>query len=135
MSLAVGYNGGESARRALQASIALACDLEETLLIVCGVAPAGGMGEEYGITEEAIVEELAPAVNEAVMMAREAGVDAEAILVDADPVGALETIMEERKPRMLVVGYGESGRIRAALFGAVAPKLVERSDVPVLVVP
>jgi len=36
MSLAVGYNGGESARRALQASIALACDLEETLLIVCG---------------------------------------------------------------------------------------------------
>ncbi len=93
------------------------------------------MGEEYDITEEAIVEELAPAGNEAVMMAREAGVDAEAILVDADPVGALETIMEERKPRMLVVGYGESGRIRAALFGAVAPKLVDRSDVPVLVVP
>ena len=61
--------------------------------------------------------------------------EAEAILVDADPVGALETVMEERKPRMLVVGYGESGRIRAALFGAVAPKLVERSDIPVLVVP
>jgi nucleotide-binding universal stress UspA family protein len=135
MSLAVGYNGGESARHALQAAIALARDLEETLLVVCGVAPAGGMGEEYDITEEAIVEELAPAVNEAVMMAREAGVDAEGSLVDADPVGALETIMEERQPRMLVVGYGESGRIRAALFGAVAPKLVERSDVPVLVVP
>ena len=135
MSLAVGYNGGESARHALQAAIALARDLEETLLVVCGVAPAGGMGEEYDITEEAIVEELAPAVNEAVMMAREAGVDAEGILVDADPVGALETIMEERRTRMLVVGYGESGRIRAALFGAVAPKLVERSDIPVLVVP
>jgi len=135
MSLAVGYNGGESARHALQAAIALARDLEETLLVVCGVAPAGGMGEEYDITEEAIVEELAPAVNEAVMMAREAGVDAEGILVDADPVGALETIMEERKPRMLVVGYGESGRIRAALFGAVAPKLVDRADIPVLVVP
>ena len=135
MSLAVGYNGGQSARHALQAAVALARDLEETLLVVCGVAPAGGMGEEYDITEEAIVEELAPAVNEAVMMAREAGVDAEGILVDSDPVGALETIMEERKPRMLVVGYGESGRIRAALFGAVAPKLVERSDIPVLVVP
>jgi nucleotide-binding universal stress UspA family protein len=135
MSLAVGYNGGQSARHALQAAIALARDLEETLLVVCGVAPAGGMGEEYDITEEAIVQELAPAVNEAVMMAREAGVDAEGILVDSDPVGALETIMEERKPRMLVVGYGESGRIRAALFGAVAPKLVERSDIPVLVVP
>ena len=37
MSLAVGYNGGESARRALEAAIALARDLEETLLVVCGV--------------------------------------------------------------------------------------------------
>lgn len=135
MSLAVGYNGGESARHALRAAIALARDLEETLLVVCGVAPAGGMGEEYDVTEEAIVEELAPAVSEAVMQAREAGVEAEAILVDADPVGALEMVMEERQPRMLVVGYGSSGRVRAALFGAVAPKLVDRSDVPVLVVP
>ena len=135
MSLAVGYNGGESARHALRAAIARARDLDETLLVVCGVAPAGGMGEEYDVTEEAIVEELAPAVSEAVMQAREAGVEAEAILVDADPVGALEMVMEERQPRMLVVGYGSSGRVRAALFGAVAPKLVDRSDVPVLVVP
>lgn len=135
MSVAVGYDGGESARAALRAAIDLARDLDETLLVVCGVAPAGGMGEEYDVTEEAIVEELAPAVNEAVLIARGAGVEAEAILVDADPVGALEAVMEERLPRMLVVGYGQSGRIRAALFGAVAPKLVDRSHVPVLVVP
>ncbi|MBU6313036.1 MAG: universal stress protein [Actinomycetales bacterium] len=135
MSLAVGYDGGDSAKRALLAAIALAKDLEESLLIVCGVAPAGGMGDEYTATEEALIEALAPLVSEAVIQAQDAGVAAEAILVDADPVGALETVMEERKPRMLVVGYGSSGRIRAALFGAVAPKMVERSDVPVLVVP
>lgn len=135
MSLAVGYDGGESAQHALRVAIELARDLEETLLIVCGVAPAGGMGEEYAVTAEAIVDELAPLVTSAVIDARDAGVAAEAILVDADPVGALETVMEERRPRMLVVGYGQSGRIRAALFGAVAPKLVDRSDVPVLVVP
>ena len=135
MSLAVGYDGGESARDALRVAIELARDLEETLLVVCGVAPAGGMGEEYAATEDAIVEELAPLVTSAVSEARDAGVGAEAILVDADPVGALETVMEERRPRMLVVGYGQSGRIRAALFGAVAPKLVDRSDIPVLVVP
>lgn len=135
MSLAVGYDGGASARHALKAAIALAGDLEETLLIVCGVAPAGGMGEEYSATEDAIIDEMAPAVKAAVIEAQDAGVTAEAILVDSDPVGALETVMVERSPRMLVVGYGESGRIRAALFGAVAPKLVERADVPVLVVP
>jgi nucleotide-binding universal stress UspA family protein len=135
MSLAVGYDGGDSARHALRAAIALARDLEETLLIVCGVAPAGGMGEEYAATEEAILEELAPSVSAAVQEARDEGIQAEAILVDADPVGALEAVMVERSPRMLVVGYGESGRIRAALFGAVAPKLMDRVDVPVLVVP
>lgn len=134
MSIAVGYDGGVSARDALKAAITLAADLGEPLLIVCGVAPAGGMGEEYGATEDAIVEELAPVVGEAVLEARSRGIEAEAILVDADPVGALETVMEERAPRMLVVGYGQSGRIRAALFGAVAPKLMERSEVPVLVV-
>ncbi|MFM7211740.1 MAG: universal stress protein [Actinomycetota bacterium] len=135
MSLAVGYDGGDSAKGALVAAISLARDLDETLLIVCGVAPAGGMGEEYTATEDALIEALAPVVSEAVIQAQDAGVNAEAILVDADPVGALETVMEERQPRMLVVGYGESGRIRAALFGAVAPKMVERSEVPVLVVP
>jgi len=135
MSLAVGYDGGESAKGALLAAISLAKDLEESLLIVCGVAPAGGMGDEYTATEDALVEALAPLVSEAVIQAQDAGVQAEAILVDADPVGALETVMEEREPRMLVVGYGSSGRIRAALFGAVAPKMVDRSDVPVLVVP
>jgi len=135
MSLAVGYDGGESAKGALRAAITLAKDLDESLLIVCGVAPAGGMGDEYTATEDALVEALAPLVSEAVIQAQDAGVRAEAILVDADPVGALETVMEEREPRMLVVGYGSSGRIRAALFGAVAPKMVDRSDVPVLVVP
>ena len=135
MSLAVGYDGGESARAALAVAINLASDLGETLLVVCGVAPAGGVGEEYAATEEAIVEVVAPLVTEAVLRARDAGVEAEAILVDADAVGALEMVMEERQPRMLIVGYGESGRIRAALFGAVAPKMVERSDIPVLVVP
>lgn len=135
MTVAVGYDGGESARRALAAAIDLARDLEEPLLIVCGVAPAGGMGDEYQATEAAVVEELAPLVQAAVAQARTSGLDAEAVLVDDDPVGALEAVMEQRRPRMLVVGYGQSGRIRAALFGAVAHKIVETSEVPVLVVP
>ena len=135
MSIAVGYDGGESAERALAAAVSLAKDLGESLLVVCGVAPPGPLGEEYTATEAAIVELLAPMVSEAVIRAQDAGVSAEAILVDGDAVGALEAVMVEREPRMLVVGYGESGRIRAALFGAVAPKMVERSEIPVLVVP
>lgn len=135
MTLAVGFDGGESAQRALAAAIGFARDLDETILVVCGVAPAGGMGEEYQATEAAVLEELSPAVLEAVAKIQALGLTAEAVLVDSDPVGALETVMVERKPRMLIVGYGQSGRIRAALFGAVAHRIVESSDVPVLVVP
>lgn len=135
MTLAVGYDGGESARHALVVAIDLARDLEEPLLIVCGVAPAGGVGEEYQSTEAAVIEELAPMVQSAVRQAQSAGLEAEAVLIDDDPVGALEAVMEQRQLRMLIVGYGQAGRIRAALFGAVAHKIVESSDVPVLVVP
>ena len=135
MTLAVGFDGGESAQRALDAAIGFARDLEEQILVVCGVAPAGGMGEEYHVTEAAVIDELSPLVLEAVAKIQALGLTAEAVLVDSDPVGALETVMVERQPRMLIVGYGQSGRIRAALFGAVAHRIVESSDVPVLVVP
>lgn len=135
MSLAVGYDGSESAERALATAISLAKDLSESLLVVCGVAPGGGMGEEYAITEAAVVDQLAPFVQAGVAKAAGHGIVAEAVLVNADPVGALETVMEQRKPRMLIVGYGQTGRIQAALFGAVAHRIVERADIPVVVVP
>lgn len=135
MTLAVGFDGGESARHALAVAIDLARDLEEPLLIVCGVAPAGGVGEEYQATEAAVVDELAPMVKAAVEQARAVGLEVEAVLVDDDPVGALEAVMEQHHPRLLIVGYGQSGRIRAALFGTVAHKIMESSEVPVLVVP
>ena len=135
MTLVVGYDGGESSRNALDVAIALATDLGEELVVVTGVGPGSSVGEEYRETEEAVVEALAPEVDEAVSRARAAGVPAEALLVDANPVDALLTAMELRSARMIIVGYGASGRIRAALLGAVAPRMLEESHIPVLVVP
>jgi nucleotide-binding universal stress UspA family protein len=93
------------------------------------------VGEEYTAVESALVEALSPELVAGVEQARAAGVEAEPILIDADPVGALETVMTTRSPRLLVIGYGSAGRIQAALFGAVAPQMIERSAIPVLVVP
>jgi len=135
MTLVVGYDGGESSRNALDVAIALATDLGEELVVVTGVGPGSSVGEEYRETEEAVVEALAPEVDEAVRRAQAAGVPAEALLVDANPVEALLTAVELRSARMIIVGYGASGRIRAALLGAVAPRMLEESHIPVLVVP
>lgn len=135
MTLVVGYDGGESSRNALAVAITLATDLREALVVVSGVGPGSSVGEEYRATEEALVEVLAPEVDEAVSQARAAGLDAEALLVDANPVEALLTAVELKSARMIIVGYGASGRIRAALLGAVAPRMLEESHIPVLVVP
>jgi nucleotide-binding universal stress UspA family protein len=135
MTLVVGYDGGVSARRALDAAIGLARDLGDDLVVTCGVGPAGTVGEEYRETEQAVIEALAPLVDEAVARARVEGVTAESLLVDAHPVEAILTAAERHGARMVIVGYGASGRIRAALFGAVAPRMLEEADVPVLVVP
>ena len=70
MTLAVGYDGGESARHALAAAIELARNLEESLLIVCAVAPGGGVGDEYQSTEVAVLDELTPMVNAALAHAK-----------------------------------------------------------------
>lgn len=135
MTLIVGYDGGETATEALATAIGLATALDEPLVVVCGVAPAGGMGEEYTDAEAAVVDELTPLVLAGVERARSAGVDATPMLVDASPADALLTAAVTHKARMIVVGYGASGRIRAALFGAIAHRVLDESDIPVLVVP
>lgn len=135
MTLVVGYDGGETANEALSTAVALATALGEPLVVVCGVAPAGGMGEEYTDAEAAVVDELTPLVLAGVERARAAGVDATPMLVDASPADALLTAAVTHQARMIVVGYGASGRIRAALFGAVAHRVLDESDIPVLVVP
>ena len=135
MTLVVGYDGGDSAEAALDAAITLALALDEPLVVVCGVSPPGGLGEEYDALEEAIVEALSPVVEGAVARARDAGVRTDPVLVDASPVDALLTAAVEHKARMIIVGYGAAGRIRAALFGAVSHKVLDESDIPVLVVP
>lgn len=135
MTLVVGYDGGETAEEALTTAIGLAQSLQEALVVVCGVAPGGGMGEEYDEAEAAVVDELSPVVQAGVERARAAGVEASPMLVDASPAEALVTAAVTHRARMIIVGYGSSGRIRAALFGAVAHRVLDESDIPVLVVP
>lgn len=135
MTLVVGYDGGETSHAALSQAITLAKALQEPLIVACGVGPAGSMGEEYDAVEEALVEVLEPLVHAAVETARAAGVDAEPMLVDASPADALLTAAVDSGARMIIVGYGATGRIRAALFGAVAHRVLDESDIPVLVVP
>lgn len=135
MSIVLGYDGRESSQRALPVAVELARDLGVELVLVCGVRPPGSVGEEFQEVQDAIVELEAPALADGVESARASGVAATGLLLDAAPADALMDAAVERSARLIVVGYGESGRIRAALGGAVALRLLEQTAVPVLVVP
>lgn len=55
-------------------------------------------------------------------------------ILEGDPVDALLRVAETRKAREIVVGSRGLGRVRAIL-GSVSHRLLERSEVPVTVVP
>lgn len=135
MTIVLGYDGRDSSRRALPVAAQLACDLGAELVLVCGVRPPGSLGEEFQEIANAVVEMDAPALADGVEQARGAGATAVGVLVDAAPADAVLGVAEERGARLIVVGYGESGRIRAALSGAVALRVLEQTPIPLLVVP
>ena len=63
------------------------------------------------------------------------GVTAEALLVHENVADALMEVAHTREARMIVIGSAAQHPIVGALLGSTAYKLVNRADVPVLVVP
>jgi nucleotide-binding universal stress UspA family protein len=136
MDIVLGYDGSSCAKAALGAAIGLARDLGDRIVIAYGDAPPLHLrGEEWKAHRDALREIGQHAIAEALAAAREAGIVAEAELVDAKPVDALIGLAERRRARMIVVGSHGEGPIAGALLGSVPHKLLHRSPKPVLVVP
>lgn len=134
-SLAVGYDGSDSAKAALEEAIALAKDLGDEVLIVFGYAPPGVWGGEIVEHEEAI-EELGEKVTaEAVARTKEAGVAHQVQLKPLKPSQALLAVAKETGARTIVVGSHNETPLKSAIIGSTPYKLLHESEVPVLVVP
>jgi nucleotide-binding universal stress UspA family protein len=133
-ALVLGYDGSDSARAALDQALKLATELGDRVVIAYGYDP-GGPGEEYKVHREAVREIGEQLTTEAAQRAREAKVDVEVVLREERPVEALLALASERGARLIVVGtYGESP-LRSAILGSTPHKLLQVSEVPVLVVP
>ena len=100
-----------------------------------GVAPSGGVGDEWKQNVEALEDQARVLCGDALSAALAAGVDAEVALVAQRPHAALLSLADERDARYIVVGgWGESP-IRGAILGSTPHKLLHLSERPVLVVP
>ena len=106
----------------------------EPLVLVYGVAPPGGVGEEFRAHQDALEELGRAATSHALEQANAAGVRAEVELVHAKPAAALLDVADRRDARMIVVGsYGESA-LRGVLLGSTTYRVLNQSSRPVLVV-
>ena len=135
MTFVVGYDESPGADNALDAAIDLAARFGEPIVLVYGVDPPGGLGEEFRVHQLALEEMGRVATSRALTKASAAGVEASVELVHEKPARALVDVAEARNARMIIVGsYGESA-LRGMILGSTAYRLLHQSTRPVLVVP
>ena len=104
------------------------------VVVVFGYAQFGPGGESRD-HELAVAEIGKGRLAKGIGALTEAGVTCESMLVQDHPQDALMAVAQQRQARMIVVGSASVHPLVGALLGATAYKLVNRADVPVLVVP
>ncbi len=135
MSIVLGYDESPGALRALEVAIDLARRFDEPLVLVNGVAPPGGVGDEARAHRDALAELARGVLGHAVDAARAAGVATVVELVDAKPAQALTETADAHDARMIVVGTWGESPLRGAVLGSTPHKLLYLADRPVLCVP
>lgn len=135
MSIVLGYDESPGSRPALDIAISLAQRYEEPLVLVYGVEPPGGVGEEFQAHQRALAELGRRAVSHAVEAAEKAGVRTVVEILSERPAQALIDAAHRHDGRVIVVGTRGESPLRGAFLGSVSHKLLHLSDRPVLCVP
>jgi len=135
MTVVVGYDESPGAQAALEVALGLAGRLGESLVLVYGVAPPGGLGEEFAAHRDALTELGRGATGHALERAQAAGVEAQVELVTAKPAEALVQVADEHDATLIVVGTAGESPIRGAILGSTPHRLLHLSTRPVLCVP
>ncbi len=132
-------DGSETSLLALQEAFKLAKEgrARLRLVYVVDVMPHGVAMTDPETLREALLEEGNGILRAAVEMAREAGVEPETALLEANWRHFSQTIVEEAKnwqADLIVMGtHGRTGLVRLVL-GSIAEGVIHRSPVPILLV-
>ena len=134
-TIVLGYDGSESANAALYQVVVRARQRDAAVVVVFGyyISPWGGTGE--GSIREAMEKVGAHALARAVADLEAAGIPVTARMEATKPADALIAVAEEVGADTIVVGTVGENPISGAILGSVVLKLVQRSSVPLLIVP
>jgi nucleotide-binding universal stress UspA family protein len=135
MAVVLGYDESPGAEAALTTAINVAARFGEPLVLVYGVAPPGGAGEEFKEHRAALLEIGRTALSHAVERAQAAGVETDIQLVDAKPAQALIQVADACEATVIVVGTAGESPLKGAMLGSTPHKLLHLSSRPVLCVP
>jgi nucleotide-binding universal stress UspA family protein len=134
-TLVLGYDGSPSANAALAKTIELAPTLGSSVVVVFGyyLSPLGG-GDVHDYKER-LETHAKHEVGRAVADLEAGGIETVVRIVSAKPADAILAVAEEVGANLIVVGTVGESPISGALLGSVVLKLVQRSSIPLLVVP
>ena len=133
--IVLGFDGSEQSVAALAETARIAKETGAEVVVVFAyyISPLGGGDvRDYKEGLERVAEHE---TRRALVDLDEAGVKATARHVSGKPADALLEVAGEIGARMIVVGSSTQGPIAAAVLGSVVISLVQRSPVPLLVVP
>jgi nucleotide-binding universal stress UspA family protein len=131
--IVVGYDGSESAGRALGRAAELAENGTE-IIVVSAVRPLGGGKGGFGfdpVEEDAHAKDL----QEAAQRLAELGHKAEIVEGHGDPARVIAAQAKETGADLIIVGTEHKGLLERLVLGSVSEGVVHRADVEVLVVP
>jgi nucleotide-binding universal stress UspA family protein len=132
--IVIGYDDSDSSKAALSQALDFAKALGDSIVVVFGAAPGGYGGGEVPEQRKAVEEFGNKVTAVAVETAKSAKIDCTVELINEHPHQALITAAEKHNARMIVVGSHGESPLKGAIIGSTPYKLVQLSEVPVLVV-
>lgn len=134
-TIIVGVDGTQRSQRAVAAATDMAQKYTATVILVYSYEPVPRyLGTE--LYEEAVAQAVAhgeDVLHEAATMVDE-DVSVETELLEGPPANAILRVVQSRDADLIVIGSRGLGEIAAMALGSVGHKLIQHSQVPVLIV-
>jgi nucleotide-binding universal stress UspA family protein len=133
LTIVVGYDGSDCAKAALDQALRLAGPAGKVFITYADAPPR--IGASSLVPPENIVALGRKVTEEALQVARERGVPAEAVLENERPAEALLKVAARTKADIIAVGTRGESQLTGLLLGSTPYHLVHRATMPLLVVP
>jgi nucleotide-binding universal stress UspA family protein len=134
--IVIATDGSPDATKAIHEGLGLAHELDADVTFVSVRATPNAMwGAPVYQAELATSTQIArEAVENAMALADEAGIDADYEILDGTPAQAITAVADTHAADVIVVGSRGRGAVTSALLGSVSKALITHSHRPVLVV-